>query len=272
MAVNLGPLSNFPSSAPALGNLILVNPQKNIGILPQNDPVTPGITPPSNNNDSFLFNYEGEQTITLESDITDHYIEDNTAIQDQIALRPELITTQGFIAELNDIVPEFLAPLQAASEKLNTISAYTPGLSATAISAVNKAFQSYQAATLLTNAAISAWSTITGSNPPVQNKQQVAFQKLYGYWQNRTLFTVQTPWRIFENVAIKSLRAIQDAETNVISNFEVTFKVLKFTSSIASGGIQLGQGRFNNQAGSTTLLGTSTPVSGPSLLSSSLVG
>lgn len=50
----------------------------------------------------FLFDIVGDETIDLESEITDHFVENNTAIQDQIALRPEIITVSGIVAELTN--------------------------------------------------------------------------------------------------------------------------------------------------------------------------
>src|SRR6185312_8744514 len=100
---DLSSLASITTAATALSNLILVNPQKTIGYQPQNAPSNNGQT--AQLGPSLLFHYEGEQTASLESDITDHYIENNTAIQDQIALKPVIITTHGFIGELNDIPP-----------------------------------------------------------------------------------------------------------------------------------------------------------------------
>src|SRR5437660_1633968 len=135
-------LSAISTGASALGNLLLVSPQSTVGyqpIAPANNNGSPSAQLPA-----LLFHYEGENTAALESDITDHYVEDNTAIQDQIALRPVLITTQGFIGELNDIPPnKIFAAAYAAAQKLIAISAYTPALSTTALLAYNEALFAY---------------------------------------------------------------------------------------------------------------------------------
>ena len=275
------------SSAGALGNLLLAFPQSNAGYTPQSAPVTPGITPPVNPfsgllsaGNAFLFNYEGEQTVYLESDITDHYIEDNSAIQDQIALRPELITTHGYVGELTDILPGINQIVQAAIQKLTLVSAFAPAFSVSAQNAINTAILAAEALASLKNSAIGALNTITPSGPnitgsaifsPAQTNQSQAFQMFYGYWLNRTLFTIQTPWCIFQNTAIKTMRAIQDADTNVITDFEITFKVMRFTNTILGGQI-VGQGRYNNAAAGLVSLGNGTPPAGPSLLGQSLLG
>lgn len=269
---NLSSLTPITTTATALSNLVLVSPQKTIGYQPQNAPVKNGTT--SQNQPALLFHYEGEQSVTLESDITDHYIEDNTAIQDQIALRPEMVSTHGFIGELNDVAPALLAPVQAIANKLVAIGAYTPSLSTTALIAYNEAFQAYQVAANAVNSAVSAWGALTGTGgesvvgsngisfQPNQTKQQFYFQQFYAYWRKRTLFTVQTPWAVFQNMAIKSLRAIQDAETNVITDFEVSFKMIRLASTItlSAADASILQGRLANQGASLVNQGTSTPV------------
>jgi hypothetical protein len=273
---NISSLSTATSAATALSGLILVSPQKTIGYQPQNAPTTNGTTaqPPA----SLLFHYEGEQSVSLESDITDHYIEDNTALQDQISLKPELVTTHGFIGELNDVAPAALAAVQAVADKLVSISNYVPTLSATALLAYNEAFQLYQVGASALNSAVQAWATVTNSGGESyvgaagltsvanQNKQQIMFQQFYGYWASRTLFTVQTPWAVFQNMAIKSLRAIQDADTNVITDFEVQFKRIRIASTQVSVFDPSNlQGRAAAQGSTLTDLGSSTPASSMSL-------
>lgn len=258
--MNLSPLSNVTTKATALSNLVLVTPQSTFGYQPQN---------PRNRSDdgesqslppAILFHYEGEQVVSLQSDITDHTVEDNTAIQDQIALRPEEITTHGFIGELNDVPPPLLAQAKQIAEKLTLLSAYTPQLTLTAQLAYNQAFFLYSIARNAVNAAVSAWNSISGGE--TQTKQQIYYQQFYGYWKNRTLFTVQTPWAIFEDMAIKSLRAIQDADSSVITDFEITFKKIRFAQTITSQvtiDSRNTQGRAASQAAQLINLGTSTP-------------
>jgi hypothetical protein len=256
-----------------------------VGYQPQNPPNADGspnlVQPPP----AFLFNYEGEQRAQLQSDITDHYIESNTALQDQIALKPVIITTQGFIGELNNVAPPALKAVQQIANKLTIVSAYTPALSTSALIAYNTAFQLYQTAQNAANSAIAAWSSINGTggesvisgnatNPiklqANQNKQQQAFQQLYGYWQSRTLFTVQTPWAIFQNMAILSMTPIQDADQAYITTFEMSFKQIRIAQTQTVNSAVLGstlQGRAAQQSAAAANLGTSTPVASVSLTS-----
>jgi len=286
--VDLTALAPATTAISALSNLVLVSPQKTIGYQPLNPRNADGTASKLAQPPTFVFNYEGEQQLLAESDITDHFVEENMAVQDQIALKPEMYTTHGFIGELNDIAPPALALVKVAADKLTSVTAYQPALTETARLAYNEAFLLYQVGQKAINSAIAAASSIgnlitggsaggenvIGSSGQTtklggQNKQQTAFQSLYGYWRSRTLFTVQTPWAVFQNMAIKSLRAIQDTETNVITDFEVVFKLIRTAASTTlTNGVPISYGgRLNSQASPLTDQGTSAPSSGPSLTS-----
>jgi len=301
MAFNLSSLAPITTTATTLSNLVLVSPQAVVGYQPQN----------FNNNSSFisnataaqsfsspalLFHYEGEQSVTLESDITDHYIEDNTAVQDQISIKPTVITTHGFIGELNDVAPIGNQIIQSLLSKLSLISSYTPALSITALNAYNQAFQAYQIALNAINAGVAAWASVnnlvgsggfgenvvgnngltnavTGANASTvykltQNRQQLAFQQFFAYQQSRTLFTVQTPWAIFQNMAILHLRAIQDAEFAQITDFEISFKQIRLASSLSLTNLTNNsvQGRLQQATQANTVVNTG-PSSVGSLVS-----
>lgn len=287
LQTNLSGLTTAATAAASLANLVLVtplstNPSSTKGYQPLNPPNSDGSTSLAPLSPSLLFHYEGEQTALIESDITDHYVENNTTIQDQIALKPEIVTARGFIGELNNVVPAFLQPLQTIANTLITIDAYVPQLSPSALIAYNQVVLLYQNAESIAQSAVAAWSSLSGAEGSeigdigsgvftsgsviVQNKQQKMFQQFYGYWYRRTLFNVQTPWAIFTNMAIKSLRAIQDAETRMITDFEVTFKKIRTANTVTtSGGLgSILQGRASSQAAPLANLGTSAGVSGAS--------
>lgn len=268
-ATALAGLAQGTNLASGLTGIILASPQTTQGYQPQNTPQSNGFlsfffSPPA-----LLFHYEGEQTATLTSDITDHFIEDNTAVQDQISVKPVIITTHGFIGELNNVPPPALALLEQAANTLTTISAYTPGLTFNSQLLYDEAFAAYQVASNAVNAVVSTWSSLTGGSGASvigstgitaqasnQNKQQTYFQQFYGYWFNRTLFTIQTPWAIFQNMAIQNLRAIQSEETRMITDFEVTFKQINIASTSLVSQILGTQGRLTSQTAPLQATGT----------------
>lgn len=252
--------SGITSGITSLTNLLLVNPQAVIGYQP-----TDAITgKPSGT--ALLFHYEGEQSVSLESDISDHFVENNISVEDQIALHPETITAHGYIGELNDIAPLGLGAARELANRLTTVQGYVPSLTTTALIAYNEAEFAYRLALSALNTAASAVNSIgsllPGSlgfgNGATQNNQQMMFQKFYSFWKSRTLFTVQTPWAVFKNMAIKSLRAIQDDETRVITNFEVVFKMIRTTKSLVSSPADKALGRLSFQSATPVNLGNNT--------------
>ena len=282
----LGSIGTASLAARALGNLMLVTP-KVVGYQPKN-PSTflegSALPPP------IIFHYEAEQSANLRSDITDHYVEDNTPAEDHIALRPEIIKTQGFVGELTDILePEFLGlrvpgtagnilstVIQEIPSKLEIISAYAPGLSATALNQYNQAKFIFDTAKQVAQsgvAAWSSWSTLFGGQG-VQNKQQIFFAQFYGYWKARTLFSVQTPWAMFDNMAIESCVAVQGGDTDEITDFEVTFKMIRFASTTTrlNGVIDITnyQGRLRDQVSDVYDGGTSSLTESPVSFSDSI--
>ena len=243
-------LSAGAAKLTAFSNLLLVSPQSTVGYQPQNplgldgNPLPfPSVLP------KFVFHYEGEQSTTIESEITDHFIETNSSIQDHIALKPIMITTKGYIGELNNVPPFLLAIAQGIATRLTALTAYAPKQTIAAETAYAAAFFAYQTAANAVHTAISAVASLanlaTGQSGITtiegagtikiatnQNKQQNAFQLFYGYWSTRQLFTVQTPWAVFQNCAILRMRAVQEEDTRVISGFEMTFKQMRFTNTI----------------------------------------
>lgn len=242
----------------------LVTPQTNGGYQPQN---TNGRQPPA-----LLFHYEGENVATMQSDITDHFIEDNTAIQDQIALRPEKVTVNGFIGELNNVFPVGVPNNGQITASLAIVDAFVPGFTSAGQQLINTAFAAYQTVQALESSAVSAWGVLSGAQSQTvigssgivkqgssQGLQQAVFQQFYLYWRSRVLFTVQTPWAVFTNMAIEELRATQDELTRMITDFHVTFKMLRFATSFLETPAQFnGVGRANI---TSINLGQSTPTS-----------
>ena len=92
----------------------------------------------------FVFDYEGETSVTLASDITDHFTEANEAIQDHIALHAPRMVLRGFVSELS-YVPQggVEAAIQALADRLGVATAfltpYSPGMQQSITKAANQA-------------------------------------------------------------------------------------------------------------------------------------
>lgn len=319
--------SDQPSIYDVLKSLESLNGQ---AIVRPNDPPS-GIA-------GFLFDIPEEEEINLRSEITDHYLEDNTSVVDQIALKPEEVTVRGLVAEIATVQPPVPSLPSRPLQRLPILPEFSPRptlslaqiLVKTGTLARILAPGSYQivgmaqalvmtpgdvTALIASDAAILATSLGYGATtakafavarvlqaanksrsrpssqrpgnlnpiPPLtplvapalqpepgslygmfldkgalptsQSKQSRTFAYFYQLWKGRQLFTVETPWGYFTDMAISSCRASQDDETRFRSTFTLTFKKIRTTglATITEG--QLSD-RLLAQAAPTTNNGT----------------
>lgn len=187
----------------------------------------------------FVFDYEGDTQVIVQSEITDHYSEQNTFVNDNAAQKPQRITLRGFVGEIvanpNTGVLGAIATLQG---KLTTLPAllgkYTPG-------AVQKIQQAATQATNVVNKidnAISRAQNIVGlfvGSAPAPTKQELAYQNLYALWSNNTVFTLDTPFNYFRSVMIEHMMFVQDETTKQWCEISVTVKEVRFTGTVVQG-------------------------------------
>ncbi len=188
-----------------------------------------------------VFDVQGESMAMLNADITDHYTEDNMAVQDHIALKPKKITLKGYVGELVHYGQNTttLQPVQLVTQKLTEISAYIPAFTAAAqqeqeaIAGIDSAagtLQSY-AATVpgaaniygLVKQAIGAFGPGAG--------QEGAYQYFAACQSGKILMGIQTPWEFLTNMAIESIVAIQSEDSIFMTDFAVTFKQMRFAET-----------------------------------------
>jgi hypothetical protein len=187
----------------------------------------------------FSFDDEQDDTVIGANTITDHFVENNEAVQDHIGVEPFRVTLKGVVSELvfsqasEGLV---LSALQTVENTLSQADAYlgkyTPGATQALLSAIsqaqNVAVQIEQAAS---RAAQIASFFLTG---PASNRQQAAYAQLSALRLARTIFTVYTPFQVFYNMAIENIQATQPALSTTKSAFTVTMKQIQFTSSLSS--------------------------------------
>jgi len=203
----------------------LVTSQSRLALVRPNNP-PPGIA-------GFLLDVVEDDGSDLESDITDHYIEDNTAIQDHIALRPEAVSITGKVAELVRAAP-VLPKTTQVTDPLPLLPELQPVLSPGA----EEQEQADQETEDQTEAADASPQSLFGyyqnnsRQQPGQTKQSFIYGYFYQLWKGRQLFSVETPWGIFENMAILSMSAKQGAESRSVTDFSITFKKIRVARAI----------------------------------------
>lgn len=234
-------LLNIADTASNMVNQFVVSPLINLGIA------------------GFVFDIMDETRIDLTAEITDHYVEDNSAIQDHIAIRPDRITLRGYIGELVYRQEKPAGTAQKLTEKIATINAYVPVLTAAAkqiqssITGVQNGTTSFLQAGLATSTNLySAFKTL---NPP-PTAQAKAFNFFAALFRARQLVSLETPWTFYSSMAIESISAIQPAETKDITDFSITLKKIRtaLTTTIVFDPSKY-QGRTTGQASEQQDLG-----------------
>lgn len=217
-----------------------------------------------------FFHTVNDDTVNFQSNITDNWVENNTAIQDHIAISPVTITMRGLIGELvytsEQAAKEYESVLAQANYenskgivladfgnfykfrdngKLTAISAYFPEVSNVTQLAQN-IWDRHEAAqkkaerigNILTGQAnnnLSAkMNAYSGLNSNLQESQlKIICEDIKDYWINRVSFTVNTPFGDFDNMYIQSVTLHQGNE-NFIGDVDVTLKQIRFAETLTT--------------------------------------
>lgn len=218
-------INNLLNSADLLSSVIdtaaLITPQEDVGF------------------NGWLFHIPQDETLEFYSEVTDHYVEDNTAVQDHVALRPVEFTVTGLIGELNwkDVYDKNEQQVAEIQNRLPVLSILTPELTAQALQVFNTVNKAYDTAKKLDKMAsdentpdvYKRFLDEAGNSFNTNGRykeQELAVNYFFWAWKSRKLFKVQTPWRIFDNMIIKSCRASQSESGRTTTNITLTFKQL----------------------------------------------
>lgn len=200
-------------------------------------------------------------SVNLESNITDNWLENNSVINDCIALPPLTVTLEGLAGELvyspanyKDFLTDFWNKTNAELteeylksqgleyqilDKLSPISSIYPpfdNVTQTAIniknavmSNVNRYKVIYNRFTKKTNQAQNpSGMAVNTPNGIVPTRLQMVYENLSSLRISRSALTVITPYATFENMYIQSITLTQD-NLNYITDISVTLKQLSFS-------------------------------------------
>ncbi len=185
--------------------------------------------------EGFLFDIPDSESVTLSADMTDHFTEDNSFLQDHRVIKPAQITISGFIGELVYRKPEGLfGDILTIGNKLSAVGAFlgdqTPQAVQVAQKAAAKAQAAIGAATNIAGKASSVVNAFKGAVPE-PTKQQVAYKELEALFHESKLLTLQTPWNFFDNLMITSIGFSQDGESESMSDIEITLKEIRIAKT-----------------------------------------
>lgn len=194
--------------------------------------VTP-LSPSTIGVSGFIFDIIGNQEFMLDSEITDSYTETNISYQDQIALRPEQFTLSGYVGELAQDFPNNFTDVITALAAFGIVPNMGPTLNSQDEQYYDQLALVAASENSIINTATDVYDIFSAFSTTVTN-QQNAFQYFYNLWLSRTLCEVETPWGVLQNMAILTVRARQDETTRLVSDFSVTFKAMRFASTITT--------------------------------------
>lgn len=170
----------------------------------------------------------GEETLSADTDVTDHYVESNEAYQDQISLKPKIYTIQGEVGELvwyqkNDTEQG----LGQVAQRLEGVISFLPSRSKSFNQMKAKAMKALQWVDTASNV-VSKINSLADDYG--RSKQENAFARLCSYRDNRTVLNIKTPWGTLESYTITNLKFTQPKDTKDKTLISITFKEFRTTS------------------------------------------
>lgn len=186
----------------------------------------------------FVFDIDGENKVELHTEITDHFLEDNSTVQDHIAIKPKKVTLKSYVGELvyrqDESTDTFV---QNAVRKLTVVNQYLPQLTQMALQTkefVNNNIDTFsfgnikELATERTINRVSDYWSLAKNLVNSSSRQQQAYMYFKSLMEQKILVSLQTPFEFVNNMAIESVTAIQSEESKGISDFTITLKELRF--------------------------------------------
>lgn len=171
-----------------------------------------------------IFDIIESDAISIQADITDNYVEDNTAVQDTMAIKPIEITLRGFVGEkVYDRSLMLTGLIENAFSKISPISALVPQISSYANAVVNAAQYVESSINRYINNFKSIKDIFNKNKTPQMSKQMAVAQNLLNLRNSRTLVTVSTPFGVFDNMLVLDAQMEQGNNTTV-SDLTVTLK------------------------------------------------
>ena len=187
---------------------------------------------------SFAFDIITSHQMVADSDITDHYVEDGSSLQDHIALRPITFTLRGFCAEKVYIgeLPPITSKLSSGASKLQPLQALFPTVSSycqtvvAASSYVESVVDKYVKIAQNIKDKVKDFNSLLRP-AAVITRQEVIANELMKLREARVLCNLTSPWGFYQNMALQSIQLVQD-ETTSQSEIIIELKQMNFAHSL----------------------------------------
>lgn len=187
----------------------------------------------------FKFHVPQTEMVNFENEVTDHYIDTNSAIQDHIVQKPITITVSGLVGdyfysnnEIEDMVALITPTLALVKEFLPNITDRTVkrltdaqsghiNLPNIQIPDENVYFQLQGEKNFEFN--IVDLFKLFQNLYKIKSAQTRAFIFFECLWKSRARFSVETTWKRYDNMIVQRVQAKRDNNAD-ITEFSITFK------------------------------------------------
>ena len=203
---------------------------------------------------AFIFDLKKDYKLNLSSDITDHYVESNVAIQDHIGLKPIILEVVGSIAEVNlkDVWDKRSAldselanqgkgnvfnSVDSYLNRMGSLTSFAPNISNQALNVYNTAKFVYATTSKVINLDKKDDSQDLKDkykDAEEYNLEVIKLTKQFEWinwfkiqWWNRASFTIVTPYGSFGDMYIAELSAVQPESTRFVTNLTIKFKQIR---------------------------------------------
>lgn len=174
----------------------------------------------------------GNESITVGSDVTDNYVENNVSYQDHITRKPLIYTLEGEIGEVTYYNKDASnSVVEGLTTKLVPITTFLPSVSKKMYSVMNKTTKLLNLVDSIDNF-VTRWSKLfTNEGNDLQSN---AFCYLLSLWYIRKPITIQTPWRKLSGYVITNIEFNQPRETRDKTKIKISFKEFREVSKMTS--------------------------------------
>lgn len=212
----------------------------------------------------FKFHCPQSEQVNMESDITDHYTDINSAVQDHIARKPITITLSGYQGEYYYTVHPIENMLSKIAPIFTLVEVFKPK-----ISDVTKLIKARKNEQPLLELKEDGTVSKTYRNKIIDKEFNAIdlfnlFQSIYKFksaqtraflyfealWRSEILFSIETRWKRYDNMVIQKVTPLGDNNAD-ITEFSVTFKQMGVTTS-KSERVKTVAGRLKEQAAQVT--------------------
>lgn len=200
----------------------------------------------------FKFHVPEKEQVKMQNDVTDHYVDTNSPVQDHVARKPITITLNGFQGDYFYSVNKIEDTLAKVIPTLSLVKQFLPRLPDSTKQRLVKKYQQVTQ-TQKTPLALQNNGTEYTLNSidlfklfqdlyKLKSPQTRAFFFLETLWRTNAVFTVETTWKRYNNMLITDITPIRDNNAD-ITEFSVSFKQINFTASLVQ--------NINNATGRT---------------------